>query len=211
MPELASWFAILAVIIFVTGIFVLIENSLRRLRPGRLEEQAEEGNEIAENLLKEQEYWERYIRTAQFIRAICVLFLGFWGVLPLEQYLSVIFENNTFSYGISLLSIAFFYLIFGLSIPDGMASVQSEKGASLFLWLIRFIGMILLPITGLANRIAQSILSGMGITPQMQEEDAHSAEELRQIISASQRSGEIDEVEEELIDNVLDFSERIVL
>ena len=210
MPELASWFAILAVIIFVTGIFVLIENSLRRLRPGRLEEQAEEGNEIAENLLKEQEYWERYIRTAQFIRAICVLFLGFWGVLPLEQYLSVIFENNTFSYGISLLSIAFFYLIFGLSIPDGMASVQSEKGASLFLWLIRFIGMILLPITGLANRIAQSILSGMGITPQMQEEDAHSAEELRQIISASQRSGEIDEVEEELIDNVLDFSERIV-
>ena len=82
MPALASWFAILAVIIFVTGIFVLIENSLRRLRPGRLEEQAEEGNEIAENLLKEQEYWERYIRTAQFIRAICVLFLGFGGVRP---------------------------------------------------------------------------------------------------------------------------------
>ena len=58
MPELASWFAVLAVMIFVTGIFVLIENSLRRLRPGRLEEQAEEGNAVAEKLLNEQEYWE---------------------------------------------------------------------------------------------------------------------------------------------------------
>ena len=96
--------------IFVTGIFVLIENSLRRLRPGRLEEQAEEGNAVAEKLLNEQEYWERYIQTAQFIRAICVLFLGFWGVLPLEEYLSSIFENNTFSYGISLISILFFLL-----------------------------------------------------------------------------------------------------
>lgn len=213
-PELASWSIVLAVIfillLFLNGVFTLVEGSLRRLRPGRLEEQAEEGSEIAEALLEERDHWDRYIRTMQLCRVICVLFLGILIAWPLISWVDEMVQNIYIAYGVIFVAVGFVWLTFSILIPDGIASVRSERTAVILLWFARLIGKLFLPLTGTAYRIAAGILKAIGITPQMQEAEAHSEEELRQIVSASQRGGVIDEVEEELIDNVLDFTDRVV-
>lgn len=213
-PELASWSIVLAVIfillLFLNGVFTLVEGSLRRLRPGRLEEQAEEGSEIAEALLDEREHWDRYIRTMQLCRVVCVLLLGTLIALPLISWLYGMIQNIYIAYGIVFIVVGFVWLTFSILIPDGIAAVRSERTAVILLWFARLIGKLFLPLTGIAYRIAAGILKAIGITPQMQEAEAHSEEELRQLVSASQRGGVIDEVEEELIDNVLDFTDRVV-
>lgn len=213
-PELASGSIVLAVIfiflLFLNGVFTLVEGSLRRLRPGRLEEQAEEGSEIAKALLEERDHWDRYIRTMRFCRLICVLFLGTLIAWPLIFWLNEMVQNIYIAYGIIFLVVSFVWLLFSILIPDGIAAVRFERTAVILLWFARLIGKLFLPVTGIAHRIAAGILQAIGITPQMQEAEAHSEEELRQIVSASQRGGVIDEVEEELIDNVLDFTDRVV-
>jgi len=213
-PGLSDSTVVLAVIfvilVFLNGIFALVESSLRRLRPGLLEEQAEDGSQTAESLLAEQPRWDRYIRTAQFCRIMCVLFLAIWVAWPLTLRISEWLGNLYGAFGLVFLTISFGWLTFSVLIPDGIAAVRSERSAVILLWFSRFLGQLFLPITGFANQIAGAILRMMGITSQMQEEEAHNEEELRQIVSASQRGGQIDEVEEELIDNVLDFTDRLV-
>lgn len=213
-PESAYWLLILAftfiLLLFINGVFILVESSLRRLRPGLLEEMASEGNEFAEKLLNEQPRWERYLRTTQYCRVLFVMVMGIFVALPLVRLLYDAIGSPFLATVIILISVAFFWLTFSILIPDGIARVKSERVAVTLLWFVRWIGWLLLPITSLANSIAEWIISKLGITREMQEEEAHSEEELRQIVSASQRGGIIDEVEEELIDNVLDFTDRLV-
>lgn len=189
---------------------MLVESSFRRLRPALVEEQAEEGNELAKKLLEEQPHWDRYIRMAQLCRLLCGLFWGIFIAWPLILLGVEILDNDYLAYAIVFGVLSFIWLTFAVLIPDGIAAVRSERSAVVVLWFARIMGKIFLPITGLAHQIANLVLHGMGITPQMQEAEAHSEEELRQIVSASQRGGLIDEVEEELIDNVLDFTDRLV-
>ena len=81
-----DWFLILAVafilLVLVNGLFILVEGSLRRLRPGLLEEMASEGNELAEKLLEEQPHWERYLRTTQYCRVLFVMLMGIFIAFP---------------------------------------------------------------------------------------------------------------------------------
>jgi CBS domain containing-hemolysin-like protein len=62
----------------------------------------------------------------------------------------------------------------------------------------------------LLYRAAKAILGLMGVKPASEIELAHSEEELRMIVSASQRGGVLDKMESELIDNVFDFADRVV-
>lgn len=207
--ELGMIFLILAV---VNGCFVCSEWAFRHLRPGRLEEQAEEGDEDSEYLLTFQSQWGLYIRTAQYGEIFCLLLASWLGMVPLAMWFNFFIGGDFWNYWAwipSLIGVSFVWLISSL-IAQEVAIVRSEKNALLFLLPLRWFSKLFFPLTALGYWICQSSLRFLNLTPLSDEESAHSEEELRQIVSASQRGGVIDQVEGELIDNVLDFSDRVV-
>ena len=207
--ELGIIFLILAVI---NGCFVCSEWAFRHLRPGRLEEQAEEGDEDSEYLLASQSQWELYIRTAQYGEIFCLLLAGWLGIVPLAMWLNFLMVGYFWDHWAWIPSVIGVGLVWMISsqIAQGIAIVRAEKSALLFLLPLRWLSKLFFPLTAFSHWICQKSLRFLNLAPLSEEESAHSEEELRQIVSASQRGGVIDQVEGELIDNVLDFSDRVV-
>ena len=207
--ELGIIFLILAVI---NGCFVCSEWAFRHLRPGRLEEQAEEGDEDSEYLLASQNQWELYIRTAQYGEIFCLLLAGWLGMVPLAMWLNFLMVGYFWDHWAWIPSVIGVGLVWMISsqIAQGIAIVRAEKSALLFLLPLRWLSKLFFPLTAFSHWICQKSLRFLNLAPLSEEESAHSEEELRQIVSASQRGGVIDQVEGELIDNVLDFSDRVV-
>ena len=207
--ELGIIFLILAVI---NGCFVCSEWAFRHLRPGRLEEQAEEGDEDSEYLLASQSQWEFYIRTAQYGEIFCLLLAGWLGMVPLAMWLNFLMVGYFWDHWAWIPSVIGVGLVWMISsqIAQGIAIVRAEKSALLFLLPLRWLSKLFFPLTAFSHWICQKSLRFLNLAPLSEEESAHSEEELRQIVSASQRGGVIDQVEGELIDNVLDFSDRVV-
>ena len=207
--ELGIIFLILAVI---NGCFVSSEWAFRHLRPGRLEEQAEEGDEDSEYLLASQSQWELYIRTAQYGEIFCLLLAGWLGMVPLAMWLNFLMVGYFWDHWAWIPSVIGVGLVWMISsqIAQGIAIVRAEKSALLFLLPLRWLSKLFFPLTAFSHWICQKSLRFLNLAPLSEEESAHSEEELRQIVSASQRGGVIDQVEGELIDNVLDFSDRVV-
>ena len=207
--ELGIIFLILAVI---NGCFVCSEWAFRHLRPGRLEEQAEEGDEDSEYLLASQSQWELYIRTAQYGEIFCLLLAGWLGMVPLAMWLNFLMVGYFWDHWAWIPSVIGVGLVWMISsqIAQGIAIVRAEKSALLFLLPLRWLSKLFFPLTAFSHWICQKSLRFLNLAPLSEEESAHSEEELRQIVSASQRGGVIDQVEGELIDNVLDFSDRVV-
>ena len=207
--ELGIIFLILAVI---NGCFVCSEWAFRHLRPGRLEEQAEEGDEDSEYLLASQSQWELYIRTAQYGEIFCLLLAGWLGMVPFAMWLNFLMVGYFWDHWAWIPSVIGVGLVWMISsqIAQGIAIVRAEKSALLFLLPLRWLSKLFFPLTAFSHWICQKSLRFLNLAPLSEEESAHSEEELRQIVSASQRGGVIDQVEGELIDNVLDFSDRVV-
>ena len=207
--ELGIIFLILAVI---NGCFVCSEWAFRHLRPGRLEEQAEEGDEDSEYLRASQSQWELYIRTAQYGEIFCLLLAGWLGMVPFAMWLNFLMVGYFWDHWAWIPSVIGVGLVWMISsqIAQGIAIVRAEKSALLFLLPLRWLSKLFFPLTAFSHWICQKSLRFLNLAPLSEEESAHSEEELRQIVSASQRGGVIDQVEGELIDNVLDFSDRVV-
>jgi CBS domain containing-hemolysin-like protein len=76
-------------------------------------------------------------------------------------------------------------------------------------WPIRIFYIIFSPFIWALNKTSNIILRVMGIK-QVGEEDVHTEEELRLILTESEEGGAIKPSENELIQNVFDFDDRIV-
>jgi len=117
---------------------------------------------------------------------------------------------HTISVTLGFTIISFLHIVIGELVPKSIA-IQRVEDAVLFiafpLYLFHQLGY---PVIVLFNRVANAILGLMNITPATEASLAHSEEELRMIVSASQRGGVLDKMESELIDNVFDFADRVV-
>ena len=72
-----------------------------------------------------------------------------------------------------------------------------------------FFHYLLYPLVVLFNRIAHAVLCLLGVDPVPDEDISRSEDELRMIVSASERGGKLDHMESRLIDNVFDFADRV--
>ena len=74
---------------------------------------------------------------------------------------------------------------------------------------LRVMYLLTCPLVGVAFWIAKGIAKIFGVTYTPDEDISRSEEELRQIVSASEKEGELDSAERTLIDNVFEFNETV--
>jgi CBS domain containing-hemolysin-like protein len=195
----------------------MAEYSLVRIRKGRLEELIEQGDTGASLVLRMVGSLDAYLNVAQLGNTVASLVLGWFGgrllVEVLGEYFPLIMQDM---WMISILTVvcAFAILlclqvVFGEFMPRILALGKVEKVSLFVARPLYLFYIVTYPLSVVFSRISKALLQLFGVDPVPDADITHSEDELRMIVSASERGGVLDHVESRLIDNVFDFADRV--
>jgi CBS domain containing-hemolysin-like protein len=202
----------------LNGFFVLAEFALVKARRTRLEELSQQGDSRAKLALRIVSSIDSYLSAVQLGITLASLALGWIGepavVSLIEPIMQQYFPGNsillhTVSVVIGFTVVTLLHVVLGELIPKSIAIQKAENMALFAAWPLYIFHKIGYPIITVFDRTAWAALNLLGIQPAKDAEIAHSEEELRMLVSASQRGGVLNQVESELIDNVFDFADRL--
>ncbi len=205
-------------LVLLNGFFVIAEFSMVKVRKTRLEELAQQGKKRAEMALVILASFDTYLGATQLGITLSSLALGWIGepaiASLIEPPLLAMFPELEWlvlpaSVAVGFTIITFLHIVIGELVPKSMAIQKAENLALFCTWPLYFFHKLGYPVIILFNRTARAILSLLGVKPANETDLAHSEEELRMILSASQRGGVLNQMESELIDNVFDFADRL--
>lgn len=206
-------------LVFLNGFFVAAEFAIVKVRNSQLETisqgfVAKVSKSIVQNL-------DAYLAATQLGITLASLALGWVGEKTMEHlihwvltHLSFISSaqaaelSHKFALPVGFFIITMLHIVFGELIPKSVA-IRSPLKTTLFIApALKLFRTIFLPLISLMNGIANLFLKMLGF--ELKEEEVHSEEELKLIISESAEGGAIEDSERELIQNVFDFDDRLV-
>lgn len=205
-------------LVFLNGFFVLAEFAIVKVRKTRLEELAQQGNSQAKLALKMVSSIDSYLSAVQLGITLASLGLGWIGepaiVSLLEPLVQPFFPGNTIllhsiAVAVGFTIITLLHVVLGELVPKSIAIQKAESMTLFAVWPLYIFHKIGYPIITVFDHTAWGLLKLFGVNPIKDIETAHSEEELRLIVNASQRGGVLDQMERELIDNVFDFADRL--
>jgi CBS domain containing-hemolysin-like protein len=215
-------FIIIAILILINGLFVAAEFGIIGVRPTRVEQLAAEGNRAARwvrGVLHDRRRTDRYIATAQLGITLASLGLGMYAEPAIAHLIEDPLHDwfglegaivHTISFIVALGVITYLHVVVGEMVPKSLA-LQNAEGAVLTLATpMRLIGKLFsIPVT-LLNRIGLWTLKLLHIPPPGEHSRLYSLDELELLVSESYAEGLLEEYEQELVTNILDFSEERV-
>ena len=205
------------VIVALTGInafFSSAEMAIVSINKNKLKILVEEGNKKAimlENLMKEP---SKFLSTIQVGITLAGFFASASAATGLSQYLSIYLRKLGIPYSrqISMILITFVLsyitLVFGELIPKRIALKSSEKIALSSVGTIVTVSKIFTPFVKFLTFSTNIILTAL----KMKEDDIEekvSKEELRSLVEVGREHGIINEVEKEMIENIIEFDEKV--
>ena len=217
------YFSILKIIfalllVMMNGFFVISEFAIVKIRRTRLEEMARHGSAKAKIALKVTSSLDSYLSATQLGITLSSLALGWIGepavavlINPLVQDL---FTPNpillhTISFAISFTIITLLHVVVGELIPKSLAIQKTEAMVNLIIYPLYIFAKAFYPVIYVFDHLALLGLKIIGVKPAKENELAHSEEELKLIVSASQQGGIIDQTESEIIKNAVSFSDKV--
>lgn len=206
-------------LVALNGFFVAAEFALVKVRKTRLAELSETGSSQAKVALEVTSKLDAYLSACQLGITLASLGLGWLGEPAIATLISPIFEGitgwdvvltHTISAGIAFIIITFLHIVLGELVPKSLAIQKSEVMALKTAGILKSFYKLFYPIIRALNGLANIVLKLMRVQPANEGELAHSEEELRMLVDASQRHGILDKMEGKLLDNVFEFSDRVV-
>jgi CBS domain containing-hemolysin-like protein len=207
-------------LVLVNGFFVAAEFSLIRVRLSQLEIKAKEGSRLAGQALGVVRRLYDYLSATQFGVTVASLVLGavgeelfteiFLDLLPKLHLPITAATAHSIAVGMGLIILTFLHVLFGELFPKALA-IQRPEAVSLALILpLRGFYFITLPLTWFLAKASNLLLGAVGLRNDAHGSEAHTSDELRLLIDQSKESGEIQDSEHELIENVFQFNDRQV-
>jgi CBS domain containing-hemolysin-like protein len=103
--------------------------------------------------------------------------------------------------------ITLLHVVLGELIPKSLAIQKTESFVLLIAYPLYLFKRIFYPFIWILDTLTLHILHLMGVEPAREDDMAHSEEEIKLIVNASQKGGVIDDTECDIIQNAIDFSE----
>ena len=207
----------IVIIIILTGInafFSSAEMAIVSLNKNKLKILIEDGNKKAillDNLLQEP---SKFLSTIQVGITLAGFFASASAATGLSQYLSNVLQplNIPYSNQISMILITFLLsyitLVFGELIPKRIALRNSEKIALSSIGVVVFISKLFSPFVKFLTFSTNFVLTILKMKEENIEEKV-SKEELRSLVEVGKEHGVINETEQEMIENIIEFDEKI--
>lgn len=209
-------FALIFVLLVLTGFFVASEFAIVKVRKTRIEELARNGNvsaKIAEGIIK---HLDTYLSVCQLGITITALALGWLGEPTFEHLLHPIFLmfniSETMAATISLITafslMTFLHVVLGELVPKSMAIQSAERITLVVARPLYWFSVLMKPFVWLLNSSALALAKLFGYQS-VNENDAHSEDELRSILEESYEHGQINSSEYRYVDRIFEFDNRV--
>jgi putative hemolysin len=216
----ALWsLGIVFLLTLLNGAFSMAETALVTVRPSRVEQLVEEGRRGAvavRNLINNP---PRFIATTQ----VGITLLGFASAAaaatrlapPLIPALNSVFPSKdatiaeTIAIVLVTVLIALFTMILGEIAPKSLAAQAPDIWAMRLAPFVSVFAVLFRPLTSVVVGISNILVSPFGAKAQFQT-PMITREEFEKIIEGSEKHGEIDDEEADIIRNVFDLSETTV-
>jgi CBS domain containing-hemolysin-like protein len=224
LGESSTWFLSLFLLL-MNGFFVMAEFGLVSLRFTRIEQLAAEGKTIAEKVKKMLETREAYLAACQVGITLTSLGLGRIGEPTMAHLLEPLFQAgfrllqrmglplsaatiDVINSTLSFILVTFLVLVLGEQLPKLIAISNAERFAMWTAHPLDLFYRISFPLTWLVNKSVDQLMRRLHVDSPAHEAP-HSEEEIKFIVNTSHQHGVLDETERELLDNVLEFSDKV--
>lgn len=217
MSEGSNIFLQILLIIVLTGInafFSGAEMAIVSVNKNKIRVLIEEGNKRAKLLEKLMEEPSRFLSTIQVGITLAGFFASASAATGLSYYLGTylkklnILHSNEISMILITILLSYITLVFGELLPKRIALRNSEKIALSSIIIITNISKIFYPFVKFLTLSTNFIL----IVLKMKDDDIEekvSKEEIRSLVEVGREHGIINESEQEMIEKVIEFDEKI--
>ncbi len=211
--------SVILLLVAINGIFVAAEFALVGSRKSRFESFAENGNRSARwlvNIFNKPTGKDGYIAIAQLGITLASIGLGMYGEPavakwlygPLEEWGLSYKAAHTLGFIIALSGITYMHVVFGEMIPKALALQTPEKICLRVNPVMRIFGVLFRPMVAVLNFTAIRLMHLLRIPEPDKSSTLFSSEELAIVTEESADSGQLGEMQSELIQNIFELDER---
>ncbi len=208
-----------ALLVLINGFFVAAEFALVKVRLSQIELRANEGNRLARLTLTILQNLEAYLSAAQLGITLASLALGWIGesvvasiILAAVHALNLNMTDalaHSIALPVSFATITVLHIVIGEQAPKVLAIQRPEAISMAIAAPLRVFYVVSYPFIWVLNKLSNLVLRLFGVES-MHGTEAHTSQELRMLLDQSKESGEIQDSEHELIENVFQFNDRMV-
>jgi putative hemolysin len=202
---------ILAIFLLVLGnaVFVAAEYALVTARRTRLEPEAAAGSRRARAALDLMNHPTKFISTVQIGITVFGIALGAVGQPLLTDYFDSPL-SHALAYALAFLILTYLSVALGELVPKALALQRAEGIAKLISVPLEVLQAIVKPFVWVLQQSADAVVRLFGVQPAPAGELAHTEEDIRHIVAASEDAGVIATTEEEMLYKVFDFADKEV-
>jgi CBS domain containing-hemolysin-like protein len=207
-------------LVLANGFFVTAEFSLVSVRRTRIAELVAQGSSSAKWVQKAIQNPDRVIAATQLGITLASLGLGWIGEPALAHLISPVVSlfpaslqssvSHSISAGIAFVIITFLHVVVGELAPKSIALQDPEKTSLVVAQPTVWIEVIFKPLIWALNGSGNAILRLVGVNPASGHELAHSVEELKMLVTASQEGGVIKADEGDMLHAIFDLGGLLV-
>jgi CBS domain containing-hemolysin-like protein len=206
-------------LVLLNGFFVAAEFALVKVRASQIDLRAQEGDRLARLTQTMLQNLDAYLSATQLGITLASLGLGWIGESVVAEILLALIHKfglviapetvHTTALFASFATITVLHIVIGEQAPKVLAIQKSEATTLAVAAPLRVFYVVTYPAIWLLNRLSNGLLGLFGVKSTHGSE-AHTAEELRLLLDQGKQSGEIQDSEHELIENVFQFNDRMV-
>ena len=205
-------------LIIANALFAAAEIATISINQVKLEKLADDGNKKAKKLLKLRKNSSKFLSTIQVAITFAALLGSAFAADSFAEPLTAWFNTLPFMIGsgivipetvfliIVTVILSFVSIVLGELVPKRIAMKYAEKVAFALLGMLSFVSVIFAPFVWVLTKTTNLILRLFKIKPN-EEEEAASEEELRLMLDTSSEHGEINTLENEMIQNIFEFDD----
>ncbi|MCR5829427.1 MAG: hemolysin family protein [Lachnospiraceae bacterium] len=199
-PDVAGQLIALVILLILSGFFSSAETAFTSLNKLRIRSQAEDGSKRAKLIYGMIEDPSRFLSTVLVGNNIVNIAASSLTTV----FVSVQFDSKYIGLGAGILTLVI--LIFGEVMPKTIAANKAEKICRYYAPIIKFLMVVLYPITLVVEKISDFFFFIFRIDKNRQEK-AITEDELLSIVDVSSEEGVLENDEREMINNVVDFGD----
>jgi len=201
----------------LNGFFVAAEFSVVRSRRSRLEAMARAGDAKARLVLRATASLARLLSASQLGITLASIGIGALAEEALSHVFAGLFADLSLPARIgtaglgtfcALAVVTYGHVVFGELAPRSAALNHPEEVSRWLVPPLMLFAWLTTPITWLLNASAERVLGLFGQKSIDEEENVHSADELRILVEQSQEGGVLERQDAALIEGVFEFSEK---
>ena len=204
-------------LIGANGFFVSAEFAIVTVRKTRVDQLVAEGHRRARAVRRAVSAPDRYIAATQLGITMTSLGLGWIGEPTLAAIIQPWLESippgvaqataHSVAVAVAFTSITAVTIIFGELVPKWVALERAEATAMWVVTPTEVFVRLLWPFIRLIHGTAQAVVKGVGLKGAGRSSMAHSEEELKMLVTASQEAGVLEEQEEQMLHRVFGFAD----